>query len=108
MSLPVVPSAAAWQKFEKGKGIKIEEKICIFKEFKMYSNFLNHYYLSNVHHAAAVEQTRQHLSNIFFGKEEKNEAANETHLENATLVELDRVWLRQLSLSDESNEKLNN
>ncbi|CAN5242095.1 hypothetical protein BH11CYA1_BH11CYA1_05070 [soil metagenome] len=68
----------------------------------MYSNFLNHYYLSNVHHAAALEQTRQHLTNLFFSKHEEKEVVSEVQLENATLVELDRVWLRQLSSCDES------
>ncbi|MDP3508446.1 MAG: hypothetical protein Q8T09_10685 [Candidatus Melainabacteria bacterium] len=66
----------------------------------MYSNFLNHYYLSNVHHAAALEQTRQHLNSSFFAKADNTEAAAETAFENATLVELDRVWLRQLDSND--------
>ncbi|MFA7338271.1 MAG: hypothetical protein WC028_15900 [Candidatus Obscuribacterales bacterium] len=69
----------------------------------MYSNFLNHYYLSNVHHAAALEQTRQHLTNVFFGKNDKNDAATETQLEDVTLVELDRVWLRQLNSNNDSS-----
>ena len=63
----------------------------------MYSNFLNHYYLSNVHHAAALEQTRQHLTNVFLGKQGHDETASEAQLESVTLVELDRVWLRQLN-----------
>ena len=70
-----------------------------YEDKKMYSNFLNHYYLSNVHHAAALEQTRQHLTNVFFGSKDNGE----NHLENVTLVELDRVWLRQLSAKDESH-----
>lgn len=69
----------------------------------MYSNFLNHYYLSNVHHAAALEQTRQHLTNVFFGNNDKNDAATETQLEDVTLVELDRVWLRQLNSNNDSS-----
>lgn len=74
----------------------------------MYSNFLNHYYLSNVQNAAAIEQARQQLTNAFFGRDDRSEPATELHLENATLVELDRVWLRHLNSSDESNEKLSN
>ena len=69
----------------------------------MYSNFLNQYYLSNVHHAAVIAQTRQHLTNVFFGKADNGEAASETRLENATLIELDRVWLRQLNSREDSN-----
>lgn len=68
----------------------------------MYSNFLNHYYLSNVHHAAALEQTREHLTNVFFGRSGNDGAGRETQLEKVTLVELDRVWLRQLNSSDDS------
>lgn len=62
----------------------------------MYSNFLNHYYLSNVHHASALVKTRQHLARYFFAKVGNAAAAAEDQFENATLVELDRVWLRQL------------
>ena len=73
----------------------------------MYSNFLNHYYLSNIHHAAALEQTRQQLTNLFFAKHENSEVVAEEQLENATLVELDRVWLRQLNSCDEELQQNN-
>lgn len=69
----------------------------------MYSNFLNHYYLSNVHHAAVLHQTREHLTNIFFGKQVNDETAGAPRLENVTLVELDRVWLSQLNSKDDAN-----
>lgn len=66
----------------------------------MYSNFINHYYLSNVHHAAALAQTRQRLTNVFFDKKGRADSSDESAIESATLEELDRVWLRQLSTSE--------
>ena len=71
----------------------------------MYSNFINHYYLSNVHHAAALAQTRQHLTNVFLGKNSAD-SSEASQIENATLVELDRVWLRQLSTTVKTRDDL--
>lgn len=72
----------------------------------MYSNFINHYYLSNVHHAAALAQTRQHLTNVFLGKKDSADSSEASQIENATLVELDRVWLRQLSTTVKMRDDL--
>lgn len=72
----------------------------------MYSNFINHYYLSNVHHAAAIAQTRQHLTKVFLGKNGSTDSSDESEIENATLVELDRVWLRQLSTTVKTKDDL--
>jgi hypothetical protein len=52
-----------------------------------------------VHHSAALAQTRQHLTNVFLAKKDCAHSSDESEIENATLVELDRVWLRRLSTS---------
>jgi len=67
----------------------------------MYTSFLNHYYLANVHQAIALEHTRKQLASIFASNhggnvDEQEIAPLENISEAITISELDRVWLRHL------------
>lgn len=64
----------------------------------MYNNYLNHYYLSNVQRAIALDTTREILSAAFFGKKKAECQSAQDEVENITTTsELDRVWLRHLN-----------
>lgn len=63
----------------------------------MYNNYLNHYYLSNVHRAIALDTTRKVLTSVFFGKKKDECQSAQDEVKNITTAsELDRVWLRHL------------